>query len=163
MWSWATSRRRRWRTGSPRWQLSFTFLVTGAQSHRGDLKKVVLSFLMFHTKQDLSYIFKSWHRDWSIFAIFDEKPPFCLIWTLFGQSLGTFPIRPVSMIPWLLNRIIFWIESAKNFLNWIILWIESGVKQYWIKYWMNHFLAKFKNWIESDWVSFTTTNNANDI
>ena len=67
------------------------------------------------------------------------SPLFCLFWTLFGQFLGTFPIRPVLIIPWL--------------LNWIIFWIESWVKQYWIEYWMNHFLAKFKHWIESDRVS----------
>ena len=73
----------------------------------------------------------------------------------FGHFLGTFPIRPVSMIPWLLNWIIFWIESAKYFLNWMIFWIESWVKQYWIEYWINHFLAKFKYWIESDRVSKT--------
>ena len=36
------------------------------ERHRGDLKKVVLSFLIFYTKQDLSFFFKSWHRDWSI-------------------------------------------------------------------------------------------------
>ena len=84
-----------------------------------------------------------------------KSPLFCLFWTLFGHFLGTFPIQPVSMITWLLNWIIFWIESAEFFLNWIIFWIESLVKQYWIKYWMNHFLAKFKHWIESDWVSNT--------
>ena len=61
------------------------------------------------------------------------------------------------MIAWLLNWIIFWIESPEFILNWIIFWIESWVKQYWIEYWMNHFLAKFKYWIESDWVSFATT------
>ena len=59
------------------------------------------------------------------------------------------------MIPWRLNWIIFWIESADFFLNWIIFWIESWAKQYWIKYCMNHFLAKFKKWIESDWVTDT--------
>ena len=130
------------------------------------------------------------------------SPLFCLFWTLFGQFLGTFPIRPIWIIPWLLNWIIFWIESSefilnwimiwielnhflaivwhffylasfidsltielnyllnwisRFFLNWIIFWIESWVKQYWIEYWMNHFLAKFKHWIESDWVSATTT------
>ena len=85
------------------------------------------------------------------------SPLFCLFWTLFGQFLGTFPIRPVLIIPWLLNWIIFWIESPEFILNWIIFWIESWVKQYWIEYWMNHFLAKFKYWIESDWVSFTTS------
>ena len=85
------------------------------------------------------------------------SPLFCLFWTLFGQFLGIFPIRPVLIIPWLLNWIIFWIESPEFILNWIIFWIESWVKQYWIEYWMNHFLAKFKYWIESDWVSFTTT------
>jgi len=36
------------------------------ERHPGDLKKVVLSFLIFYTKQDLSFLFKSWHRDWSI-------------------------------------------------------------------------------------------------
>ena len=92
----------------------------------------------------------------SIFAIFDEKSPFfCLFWTLFGQFSGTFPIRPVSKSPWLLNWIIFWIESAEFFLKWIIFWIESWVKRYWIEYWMNQFLAKFKHWIESDRVSNT--------
>ena len=85
------------------------------------------------------------------------SPLFCLFWTLFGQFLGTFPIRPVLIIPWLLNWIIFWIESPEFILNWIIFWIESWVKQYWIEYWMNHFLAKFKYWIESDWVSLTTS------
>ena len=44
----------------------------------------------------------------------------CLYLTLFGQFLGTSPIRPVSMIPWLLNWIIFWIESAEFFWNWIL-------------------------------------------
>ena len=83
------------------------------------------------------------------------SPLFCLFWTLFGQFLGTFPIRPVLIIPWLLNWIIFWIESPEFILNWIIFWIESWVKQYWIEYWMNHFLAKFKHWIESDRVSNT--------
>ena len=84
-----------------------------------------------------------------------KSPLFCLFWTLFGQFSGTFPIRPVSKSPWLLNWIIFWIESAEFFLNWIIFWIESWVKRYWIEYWMNHFLAKFKHWIESDRVSNT--------
>ena len=56
---------------------------------------------------------------------------------------------------WINFWIIFWIESAEFSLNWIIFWIESWVKQYWIEYWMNQFLAKFKHWIESDWVSPT--------
>ena len=51
----------------------------------------------------------------------------------------------------------YWIESAEFFLNWIIFWIESWVKRYWIEYWINHFSAKFKHWIESDWVSDTTS------
>ena len=92
---------------------------------------------------------------WIDICYFNEKSPFCLFWTLFGQFLGTFPIQPVSLIPWLLNWIIFWIESA-YFFYWMIFWIESWVKQYWIKYWINHFLAKFKHWIESDRVSATT-------
>ena len=64
-------------------------------------------------------------------------------------------IRPVSMIPWQMNWIIFWIESADFFLNWIIFWIESWAKQYWIEYWINHFLAKFKHWIELERVPNT--------
>ena len=105
-------------------------------------------------------------NEWIIFWIdicrFWWKAPFsCLFLTLFGQFLGPFPFRPVSMIPWLLNWIIFWIESAEFFWNWIIFWIESWVKQYWIKYWMNHFLAKFQHWIESDWVSATTNPHVN--
>ena len=48
-----------------------------------------------------------------------KSPLFCLIWTLFGQFFGTFPIWPVSMIPWLLNWIIFWIESPE------FIWTEK--------------------------------------
>ena len=62
-----------------------------------------------------------------------KSPLFCLFWTLFGQFLGNYPIRPELMIPWLLNWIIFWIESADFFWNWIIFWIKSWVKQYWIE------------------------------
>ena len=86
-----------------------------------------------------------------------KTPLFCLFWTLFGLFMGNFPIRPVSMIPWLLNWIILWIESAGFSFNLIILWIESWVKQYWIEYWMNHFLDKFKYWMESERVSNTPT------
>ena len=82
-----------------------------------------------------------------------KSPLFCLFWTLFGQFLGTFPIRPVSMIAWVLNWIIFWIESAEFSMIGIIFWIDSWVKQYWIEYWMNHYLAKFKHWIELDQVN----------
>ena len=100
-------------------------------------------------------------NEWIIFWIdichFWWKVPFFVyFWTLFGQFSGTFLIRPVLIILWLLNWIIFWIESPEFILNWIIFWNESWVKRYWIEYWMNHFLAKFKYWIESDWVSFTT-------
>ena len=54
-----------------------------------------------------------------------------------------------------MERIFYWIESPEFFfsrvflLKWIIFGIESWVKQYWIEYWMNHLLAKFKHWIES--------------
>ena len=101
---------------------------------------------------------KEWIIFWKGICHFWWKVPFfCLFWTLCGQILGTFPIRPVSMIPWPLNWIIFWIESAEFFWNWIIFWIESWQKQHWIEYWINHFLAKFKNWIESDRVLDTPT------
>ena len=85
----------------------------------------------------------------SIFAIFDEKPFFCLFWTFFGKFLGTFQFDQYQWFP------DYWI--SRIFGNWIIFWIESWVKQCWIKYWINHFLAKFKHWIKSDWVSATTT------
>ena len=47
-------------------------------------------------------------------------PPFCLFWTLFGQILGTFPIGPVSIIPWLLNWITRVYFELNNILNWIL-------------------------------------------
>ena len=81
------------------------------------------------------------------------KVPFYVYFGHFWAIFGTFLNLSVSRIPCLLN----WITSelnqqifseSNNILNW--------VKQYWIKYWMNHFLAKFKHWIESDWVSPTT-------
>ena len=93
-----------------------------------------------------------WIIFWFDICHFWWKVPF---FVYFGQFSGTLPIRPVSKSPWLLNWIIFWIESAEFSLNWIIFWIESWVKRYWIKYWMSHFLAKFKHWIESDGVSNT--------
>ena len=88
--------------------------------------------------------------DW-ILAIFDEKSPFFLS---ILHTVGTFPFRPVSMIPWLLNWIIFWIESADFFSNWIIFWIESWVKQYWIEYWMNYFWRDLN--IELNQISYWT-------
>ena len=78
-------------------------------------------------------------------------------------------IQPISVLPHLLNWIIFWIEFFWNFLNWIIFWIEFLWKILnWIIFWiefswntielnieLNHFLAKFNYWIESIWVSLT--------
>ena len=84
------------------------------------------------------------------------KVPFYVYFGHFWAIFGTFLNLSVSRIPCLLN----WITSelnqqifseSNNILNWL--------KQYWIKYWMNHFLAKFKYWIESDWVSLTTSEN----
>ena len=85
-------------------------------------------------------------------------------------------IQPISVLPHLLNWIIFWIEFFWNFLNWIIFWIEFLWKILnWIIFWiefswntielnieLNHFLAKFKYWIESIWVSLTPMVNASD-
>ena len=45
-----------------------------------------------------------------------------------------------------------WIFLKKLILNNPLNWI---LEQYWIEYWMNHFLAKFKHRIESDRVSKT--------
>ena len=73
------------------------------------------------------------------------SPLFCLFWTLFSQFLGTFPIWPVLIIPWLLNWIMFWIESPQFILNWIIFWIESWEKRYGIEYWMNNFFWQNSN------------------
>ena len=79
-------------------------------------------------------------------AIFDEKPPFLSILDTF---LGNFPIRPVLMILWLLNWIIFWIESADFFyLNNILNWILG--KAILNRILNELFLARFKHWIESD-------------
>ena len=54
-----------------------------------------------------------------------------------------------------LNWIIFWIEFSYFFLNWIIFWIEFSWNSIELNIELNHFLAKFKYWIESIWVSFT--------
>ena len=71
----------------------------------------------------------------------------------FGHFLGTFLIQPVSMIPWLLNWIIYWIESPQLFLNWIIVWIEFWETNIESNIELNPILPKFKLWIESFWVS----------
>ena len=86
----------------------------------------------------------------SIFWIFKWKAPFLVY---FGHFLGTFLIQPVSMIPWLLNWIIYWIESPQLFLNWIIVWIEFWETNIESNIELNPFLPKFKLWIESFWVS----------
>ena len=93
----------------------------------------------------------------SICAIFDEKSPFLSIldifWSFFGHFSYSTSINGSLTIE--LNYLLNWI--SRFFLNWIMFWIESWVKQYWIEYWKNHFFAKFKHWIESDWVSATTS------
>ena len=85
-------------------------------------------------------------------------------------------IQPISVLPHLLNWIIFWIEFFWNFLNWIIFWIEFLWKILnWIIFWiefswntielnieLNNFLAKFKYWIESVWVSLTPSLHQQD-
>ena len=83
----------------------------------------------------------------SISSIFDKKSPlFCRYWTFFW---------PESMIPWLLNWSISWIESPEFVLNWVIIWIEFLVCNIERIIELNHFSAKFKHWIESDRVSPT--------
>ena len=74
----------------------------------------------------------------SIFWMFKWKAPFLVY---FGHFLGTFLIQPVSMIPWLLNWIIFWIELI---LNWIIVRIEFWSTESNTEF--NNLLAKFKHW-----------------
>ena len=86
------------------------------------------------------------------FEFLIEKPHFCSI-------LGTFLIQPVPMIPWLLNWIIYWIESPQFFLNWIIVWIEFWETNIESIIELNPFLPKFKLWIESFWVSIMATSH----
>ena len=76
-------------------------------------------------------------------------------------------IQTISILPFLLIWIIFWIESQTIIVNWIIYWIESQWFIWiWIIFWiefslndfelnieLNQFCAKFKLWIESIWVS----------
>ena len=81
---------------------------------------------MFHTKQDLSFIFKSWHRDRSIFAIFDEKPPFWsnldTFWAIIGHFSYSTSINDSLTIE--LNYLLNWISriffELNNILNWIL-------------------------------------------
>ena len=80
----------------------------------------------------------------SIFSIFYSI--FFYSW----HSSGIFLIWPVSMIPWLLHWIIFWIESPKFILNGISVWIEfwrCTIESNQIE--LNNFLPEFKHWIES--------------
>ena len=86
----------------------------------------------------------------SIFWIFNWKAPLLVY---FGHFLGTFFIQPVSMIPWLLNWIIYWIESPQFVLNLIIVWIEFWETNIEWNIELNQFFPKFKLWIELFWVS----------
>lgn len=79
------------------------------------------------------------------------KVPFYVYFGHFWAIFGTFLNLSVSRIPCLLN----WITSelnqqnfseSNNILNW--------VKQYWIKYWMNHFWQSSR--IESNQVGYRT-------
>ena len=54
---------------------------------------------------------------------------------------------------WLLNWIIYWIESLEFILNWIIVWIEFSETNIESNIELNQLSAKFKHWIESDRVS----------
>ena len=107
-------------------------------------------------KRQYPMLYQNWNRTPSLLNYQ------CLI----GRSGGRYP---GFLIEWifhriessqinifeLLNWIIFLIESAEFLLNLIMFWIESLVKQCWMEHWI-FFLAKFKHWIESDWVSATT-------
>ena len=48
---------------------------------------------------------------------------------IYFRHFGTFLIRPVSMIPWLLNLMIFWIESPEFVLNRIKGWFKFWVSK----------------------------------
>ena len=58
---------------------------------------------------------------------------------------------------WLLNWIIYWIESLEFILNWIIVWIEFSETNIESNIELNQLSAKFKHWIESDRVSIRAT------
>ena len=92
-----------------------------------------------------------------IFAILDEKSPFWSIVNTFWAIFGHFPyltsINDSLTIE--LNPLLNWI--SRFFLNWTIFWIESWVKQYLNRILNESFFGKIKHWIESDWVSATTS------
>lgn len=67
-------------------------------------------------------------------------------------------IQPISVLPHLLNWIIFWIEFFWNFFNWIIFWIEFSwfffnQKIFWIE-----FCEIILNWI-LNWIIFWRNSN----
>ena len=85
----------------------------------------------------------SWYHFW-------WKAPF---FVNFGHFLGNlWALFLFDQYQWFPD---YSIESSFELNEQIFFWIESWIKQYWIVYWMNHFLAKFKHWIESDRVSKT--------
>ena len=103
-------------------------------------------------------------NEWIIFWIdiyhFWWKVPFFLyildtFWAIFGRLSYSTSTNDSLTIE--LNYLLNWISII--FLNWIIFWIESWVNQYRIEYWINHFLAKSKHWIESDRVLNTPTSS----
>ena len=131
----------------------------------------IIFWIEYFSKNDIEW-YLNWILSWNewmnrifnrYFHFLIKKTLFFSIWTLFGQFLGTFLIRPVSMIPRLLNWTIFWIESLEFIFNWILVWIEFCVKQsqcgstrychmgeqYWIEYWIESFFGKIQilNWI----------------
>ena len=73
----------------------------------------------------------------SIFAIFDEKSPFCLFWTLLETFWALFWFDQKQWLP----------DSLNNHLNWItIVYFELNNssnsifgKQYWIENWIESF------------------------
>ena len=78
------------------------------------------------------------------------KRPIFVFWGIFFPDLTSINDSLTIELNYLLN----WI--SRFFLNRIIFWNKSWVRQYWIQYWINPNLAKFKHWIESDWVLPTT-------
>ena len=96
-------------------------------------------------------------NEWIIFWIdichFWSKFPF---FVYFGHSLGIFGHFSYSTSindSLTIELNIFWIESPEFILNYILNWILG--KAILNRIWNESFLAKFKHWIESDWVSPT--------
>ena len=70
-----------------------------------------------------------------------------------STNISTSPLIELNFLLDWIELNYFVIEYFGKILNWIIFWIEFS----WNSFELNHFLAKFKYWIESIWVSDSST------